>query len=313
MMLPLFDFHCDTLYETGKQSKSLVSNDLHLSLERLTTYKPFCQVLAMWGDSKLSGGEAWEAFLSAHSRLVCELREYQSVRLITNSTELTECEVYGKGALMLAVEGGKLIENDVSRLDTLRSMGVRFMTLTWDDECPICGSNKTGGGVTEFGYSVLSHMNEIGIIPDVSHASDSTIDEVVGFCRQRGGVCIATHSNSRSVCDHRRNLTGGRFEAISKLGGVVGISLCPYHLSTDSNATVDDVVRHIEHYMSLGGEDSVCFGCDFDGVESLPEGIKSVSDIEKIAEALLRINYTDEIIKKIFYINARNFISLWIK
>ncbi len=313
MMIPLFDFHCDTLYETGKQGKSLFSNDLHLSLERLLLYKPFCQVLAMWSDSKLSGGEAWKAFLSAHSRLILELREHQSVRLVTNSPELTECESGGFGAVMLAVEGGKLIENDVSRLDVLRSMGVRFMTLTWDDECPVCGSNKMGGGVTEFGYSVLSRMGEIGIIPDVSHASDSTVDEVVDFCRQRGGVCIATHSNSRSVCDHRRNLTDGRFEAISKLGGIVGISLCPQHLANGGDATVDDAVRHIEHYMSLGGENSLCLGCDFDGVDSLPKGIKNVSDLEKIAEALGRINYTDNLIKKIFYANARNFISLWIK
>ncbi len=313
MMPPLFDFHCDTLYESMKQDKSLVSNDLHLSFERLLSYKPFCQVLAMWSDSKLSGGEAWKAFLSAHSRLICQLGKYQSVRLVRNNAELTECEANWQGAVMLAVEGGKLIENDTCRLDILRKMGVRFLTLTWDDDCPICGSNKTDGGVTEFGYSILSRMNEIGIIPDVSHASDRTIDEVVDFCRQKKGVCIATHSNSRAVCDHRRNLTDGRFEAISKLGGIVGISLCPKHLDPDGNASVDTVVRHIEHYMSIGGEDSTCLGCDFDGIDSLPKGIKTVSDLEKIAEALGRINYTDKLIKKIFYANARNFISQWIK
>ncbi len=313
MMLPLFDFHCDSLYEAVRQDKSLVSNDLHLSFERLLAYEPMCQVLAMWSDSKLSGSEAWEAFLLAHKRLLFELEKCQAVRLVRNDTELSLCEANGYGAVMLAVEGGKLIENDVCRLDILHEKGVRFMTLTWDDDCPICGSNKTGGGVTEFGYYVLSRMNEIGIIPDVSHASDSTVDEVADFCRQKKGVCVATHSNSRVVCQHRRNLTDERFEAISRLGGIVGISLCPEHLDADGNATVDSVVRHIERYMSLGGENTVCLGCDFDGVGSLPDGISTVSDLEKIAEALGRINYTDRLIKKIFYENARNFISRWIK
>ncbi len=313
MPLPLFDLHCDTLYETGKQNKSLISNNLHLSLERLSKYKPFCQVFAMWSDSKLSGGEAWEAFHAAHNRLVCELCEFDAVRLVSNDTEISKCEADEKGAVMLAVEGGKLIENDINRLNILHGMGVRLMTLTWDDYCPICGSNKTGGGVTEFGYTVLSRMYDIGIIPDVSHASYRTIDEVVNFCSERKSVCIATHSNSGAMCNHSRNLTDDRFEAISKLGGIVGISLCPYHLGAYGNASVDTVVQHIEHYMSLGGEDSICLGCDFDGVSSLPGGINNVSDLEKIAEALGRINYTDELIKKIFYANARNFISLWIK
>ena len=313
MNLPLIDLHCDTLYEAAKQNKSLTKNDLHLSFERLSKYTPFCQILAVWSDSALCEDGAWEHFFIARENLAGELSQSTAVRLVTCDSELSVCEKEGIGAVMLAVEGGKLIKDDLSRLDTLRESGVRFLTLTWDDQCRICGSNKTGGGLTEFGSLVLLRCMELGIIPDISHASDEASDEVISFMEDRGGICIATHSNSRTVCDHSRNLTDERFIRLARLGGLVGISLAPQHLVPGGNADVDSAVRHIEHYMSLGGEDTVCLGCDLDGIAHPPHGIKSVSDIEKIADALGRINYTEEQIKKIFYANARNFFSLWIK
>ena len=84
------------------------------------------------------------------------------------------------------------------------------------------------------------------------------------------------------------------------------------HLTNGDKCTIDDIVAHIERYLSLGGEDSVCLGCDLDGVGHLPEGIDNVSDLAKIAEKLAQNNYNEILIDKIFYANARNFISLWL-
>ena len=312
-MLPMIDLHCDTLYEASKRGESLIKNGLHISFERLAKYSPFCQVLAVWSDSKLDCEGAWHAFFTARSLLERELAEYPSVKQVTSDAELTACEKNGHGAVILSVEGGKLIGTDLSRLDILRGEGVRFMTLTWDDPCAICGSNKTGGGLTEFGRSAVTRMLELGIVPDISHASDESADDVISLAEEQGKICIATHSNSRAVCNHSRNLTDRLFRRLVKLGAVVGISMAPQHLREGGGADICDIVRHIEHYMSLGGENTVCLGCDLDGIETRPKGIETVSDIEKIADALGRINYTDELIKKIFYANARNFISVWIK
>lgn len=311
--LPLFDLHCDTLYETARQNKSLTRNDLHLSFEGLSKYSPFCQILAVWSHPSKSPEEAWRAFFDACAHLDRELSTNKGIQKVTSDKELSRCEKNGIGAVMLAVEGGKLIGTDLSRLDRLREHGVRFLTLTWDDPCPICGSHKTGGGLTDFGQAVLERCFKLGIVPDVSHASCEAADDVMSFTEENGSICVATHSNSRAVCDHTRNLTDRSFVRLSKLGGIVGISLAPMHLDMNGDASVDSVVRHIEHYMSLGGENAVCLGCDLDGIDRTPKGIKNVSDLGKIAEALGRINYTDELIKKIFYANARNFISLWIK
>lgn len=312
-MLPMIDLHCDTLYEASKREKSLIANDLHLSFERLAKYSPFCQVLAVWSDSKLDCEGAWSRFFVARELLKSQLEKHPAVKQVASDAELIFCEDNGLGAVILAVEGGKLIGTDLSRLDVLRNEGVRFMTLTWDDPCAICGSNKTGSGLTKFGRSAVTRMLELGIIPDISHASDKSAEDVISLAENEGKICVATHSNSRSVCNHSRNLTDGLFERLVKLGSVVGVSLAPQHLREGGNAEIDDVVRHIEHYMSLGGENTVCLGCDLDGIETRPTGIETVSDIEKIADALGRINYTDSLIKKIFYANARNFISRWIK
>lgn len=310
---PLFDLHCDTLYEALKQNKSIYNNDLCLSLSRLSEYPRYCQVLAMWSDCRIDGETAYTRFFEARDLMTRELDAHHDVRLCTCERELADCEADGVGAVFLAVEGGKMLCGDVTRLDALYTSGVRFLTLVWNDACDIGGSHGTGEGLTDFGVSVVKRCHALGIIPDLSHASDKMCDEVIALSRECGRVCVATHSNSRAMCDHSRNLTDDRFVSIVRLGGVVGISLAPMHLSTEDRCTVDDIVRHIEHYMSLGGEDTVCLGCDLDGVDRLPEGIETVSDIYKIADALGRINYTDLLIKKIFYANARNFISLWLK
>ncbi len=311
--LPLFDLHCDTLYEAHKRNVSLYENDLALSFSRLEKYTKFCQVLAMWTDHHTDGNTAYKNFFEATEKLSDELKLHPNIKLCESADDLQRCEKQNLGALFLAVEGGRILGDDVTRLDELYKSGVRFLTLVWNDGCAIGGSNGEGIGLTDFGRQVVNRCFTLGIIPDVSHASDKLTDEVISMCAEQKKVCIATHSNSRFVCDHTRNLTDENFVKISKLGGIVGISLAPMHLTLEEKCTVCDIVRHIEHYMSLGGEDTVCLGCDLDGVDRLPEGITTVSDLYKIADALGGINYTDALIEKIFYTNAKDFISRWLK
>lgn len=308
---PIFDLHCDTLHECLVQGKDLHNNDLHLSASRLSEYKKFCQVMAVWSDSKSGEDEAYDSFFGAAQILFKEADGNPNVRFCRNSDDLAECEKDGVGGLFLAVEGGKLLSDDLSRLDTLYSTGVRFLTLVWNDPCKIGGTNVESHGLTDFGRSVVERCLKLGIIPDVSHGSDALIADTVEICAAKCRPCIATHSNSRAVMDHPRNLTDENFIKIAELGGLVGISLAPMHL-TEGECKISDIIRHIEHYLSLGGEDTVCLGCDLDGVGNLPKGIENVSDVAKIADELGRFNYTDTLIEKIFYANARNFISLWL-
>ena len=224
--LPLFDLHCDTLYESHKRNVSLIKNELHLDFRRLSEYTPFCQILAMWSDKRIDGDTAYTRFFKAYGKLKSDINEANatgiSVKLVTNNDELTLAQNGGENAIFLAVEGGKLIGEDLSRLDELYSHGVRFLTLVWNDPCKIGGSNGSDDGLTDFGVSAVKHCFSLGIIPDLSHASDKMCDEVISLAEKNNKVCIATHSNSRTVCEHSRNLTDERFRRIAKLGGIVG-------------------------------------------------------------------------------------------
>ena len=127
-----------------------------------------------------------------------------------------------------------------------------------------------------------------------------------------GRPIVATHSNARSVCAHKRNLTDEQFCAIRDLGGIVGISLCPQHLSTHAPRGKDTVLRHIEHYLALGGENTVCLGADLDGTD-LPSGFRGIEDIASIADAMQAAGYGEELIEKITFGNAKRFVEMNLK
>lgn len=311
--LPLFDLHCDSLFEAEKQNKGLVSNDLHLSFSRLSEYKRFCQIMAVWSNNRLEDDALYDKFFVIRKLLDRQLSQAEkagiAVRLCRGDGELAECEDVGCGALFLAVEGGKLLGGKLERLEGLYNADVRFLTLVWDKICCMGGAHDTDEGLSPFGREAVAECFRLGIIPDLSHASGLMTDQVIEMCGESNRVCIATHSNSYHVCRHSRNLTDERFRRICEMGGVVGISLAREHLSADDSCGIDDIIGHIEHYLEIGGENNLCLGCDLDGVTRLPDGIAGVSDLEKIADRLGQINYSDDQILKIFYGNGRRFIS----
>lgn len=310
----LADLHCDTLYEALRQKKSLISNDLSISFDRLREYERFIQIMAVWSDPRPDEDRIYDRFFEAAELLSTELSKVDEIALCTSFSELETAEKSKKGAIFLAVEGGRLLSDKLDRLDELRNAGVRFLTLVWDGVCRLGGAFDTDEGLTELGREAVKRCFELGVIPDVSHSSQKMCAEVIELAGESGKVCVATHSNSKSVCDHRRNLTDEHFKSIMQLGGIVGISLAPIHLTSSEpeNCTIDDVILHIEHYLALGGSDTVCLGCDLDGVSRLPKGIKTVSDIPRLAERLAQLGYSDDLIGKLFYANARNFIFHWI-
>ena len=120
---------------------------------------------------------------------------------------------------------------------------------------------------------------------------------------------IATHSNSYSVCPHKRNMTDELYDMVVSVGGIVGISLAPQHLSIDHHATTEDVFRHIDHYAQRNGIDHICLGCDFDGIETTPSDIRNVSELYSLYDCMDRHGYTESEIRCVFSENARNFLS----
>jgi membrane dipeptidase len=214
-----------------------------------------------------------------------------------------------KNKLMLSVEDARILCGRLDRLSVLYARGIRFLIPVWGGKTIIGGAHDTDEGLTEFGKSVIEECFKVGIIPDTSHSSEKTAQEIIDMAALYEKSVMASHSNSYSICPHTRNLRDYQFEQVKKAGGIVGISLCSLHITKSGEASIDDVVRHIEHYLSLGGEDTVALGCDFDGTDMLPNGLKALDDIPRLADRLSQLGYTDKQINKIFYQNAKDFID----
>ncbi len=293
------DLHCDTPYELYKTKQNITSNELHISLNKCDNFSRYIQTAAIWSDFAKSNDECYTQFFD-----ICNYFKKQAGYLIRyNSGQIRGS---GRTSFVLAVEDARLLNGNLKRLDKLYNAGVRLMTLTWKDVSCIGGSWNTAVGLTDFGYRCVEKMFEVGIIPDISHGSKALLLDVCKIAKSVGKPFCATHSDSFSVCPHRRNLTDDDAKLIVSCGGIVGISMCPFHLAS-KNAKTEHIINHIDHYISVIGEDSVAFGCDFDGVASLPQGINDITSIKYVfSESCLK--FGERISEKIFFNNAYNFL-----
>jgi len=296
------DLHCDTAYEIYKSNSGLNKNSYHIDTEKAKIFNRYSQIFAIWSENDKSDDENYEDFFKVRNYFIENLCE-NNIILCKTGMEYEENKNKNKNRAFLAVEGGKLLSDDLSRLDVLYENGVRFLTLVWNGTCKIGGAFNTDEGLTDFGKQVVRRCEDLGIIVDLSHGSDQFMSDVFETATK---PVIATHSNSRPVFYHRRNLTDEQFFEIKKRGGIVGISLCKHHVNDDP-AAIPDVIKHIDYYMSLGGENTVCFGCDFDGAE-VPADVGDISGMGRICAELKKIGYDDMLIENIMYKNADHFI-----
>jgi membrane dipeptidase len=212
----------------------------------------------------------------------------------------------GRGAIsaVLGVEGAHAIEGKVERVAELHARGVRFIGLTH------LGNNELGGSsfplmgnrpLTALGQEVLDAMAKIGMALDVAHASRRTLSQLLAhpscrpFC-SHGGVVGAKRS--------WRNLPDEALKAIADKGGVVGVVFAPIYLGGDG---FEDVARHLEHAANVMGEDAIGLGSDFDGMVSLPKGMRDVRDLPRLTEVLLARGHSEAWVEKALGANFRRF------
>ena len=300
-----FDLHCDTLYEMYERGCGFYENGLHVSLDK-QPFEAYSQIMAIWTKNILSDDEAYGRYNDILK--YANEAELRGVRFCKSSSDYFGGS--GKGTrLFLAVEGANLLGGDIQRLDKLYSDGVRFLTLVWKGTSCIGGAWDTDEGLSIFGRDVVKRCSELGIVVDLSHASHKMISECFSLSDKYGTKLVATHSNSVSVCAHGRNLTDDEALEIARRGGLVGINLCPSHLASGDDCGIFDVCTHITHFLDIGLSDALCIGSDFDGVSRLPEGITGISDVLKIKEELVGRGLDENILNKIFFGNAENFVK----
>ena len=307
MNFPVFDLHCDTAFallgEDLQQAGSLRKNEYHIDLERAKALPGYAQCFACFTTPRTNRPGGTTDTQLFEREMVSVLREVEKnkdwISLVYNAKEIAENHKNGKMSAILTIEGPAGFGFDPELLEDLYNVGFRVTTLGWNEKNVLCGSHVTGGGLTELGKDYVFEAQRLGMLIDVSHISDEAFWDIMDITQ---APVIATHSNSRSVCNVSRNLTDEMFQAICKTGGVAGLNLYADFLG--ENATLDTVCDHVEHWLNLGGEKHIALGGDLDGCELLPAGFAGVQDYPKLAEALLKRGIGEQTVRDIFWNNA---------
>lgn len=317
--MKLFDLHCDTLYECYETGRRLRENDLAIDREKAAGYAHYAQFFALFcgaRDPQGTAGRRCLLDLPADARLDAML-DTAKREFYDNADWLTQCFCYddlvrarekGRAAAFLSVEGADLLPTD-AHIRCAIDAGVRMVTLSWNyRNAYACGAAVDNDeGLSPRGKALVRMLVGEGIIVDVSHLSDAGFWDV---CVETEAPFAASHSNSRAVCGHFRNLTDLQFSELVRRGGLVGLNLyAPFLRNDGKDAALDDALRHIEHFMELGGEHCLALGCDFDGCDRLPTGITGVRDMGALAEHLLRHHYLESTVNALFYGNADAFMA----
>jgi membrane dipeptidase len=280
---------------------------LEVSLDRRPPDYHYCQAMAIFIPEKLQGARAREYFGAVYQcyerQLVAHSREMNRVTDLSRIDEAIERCPF---AAFLTVENGSVLAGKPEYVRELYQLGVRMMTITWNTGNELCGGNATDRGFSPEGRAAIREMEKSGMVVDVSHMSDRGFWELCGFAER---PFIASHSNSRAVCDHPRNLTDDMFREIRDRGGLVGLN---YHnafiVREGRSASIEDLLRHTHHFLELGGEDVIALGSDFDGAD-IPEYLNSIEKTAFLLEEMERSGIPAAVVEKIRYANAQRFFE----
>jgi membrane dipeptidase len=211
-----------------------------------------------------------------------------------------------KIAAVICVEGGHHIEDSIEKLINLYNAGMRYLTITWNNSTSwavsAADSRSTTVGLSDFGRNVIRKLDSLGVLIDVSHTGIKTIQDILQVTTN---PIIASHSGARALLNHTRNLYDWQIQDIANSGGVIGVVFYPPFLNGTNNASIQDVVNHLDYIKNLVGIDHVAIGSDFDGINLTPIGLEDVSKFPALTEALFNRGYSKEDVEKILYKNFR--------
>ena len=306
--MDLFDGHCDTILRCYLEGGGLRRQAGHLDLERRRGKGRWAQFFATFGSPEdMPGRSLWEVFLEEYALFRSEMdANADLVAFCRTGEEARAAFAAGKTAAFLSAEGAELLDCDPDKLRLAHRMGVRIVNITWNHPNALSGTNaeEPDRGLSEQGRAFVKTMGELGMLVDVSHLSDPGFWDVMEVTDR---PVVATHSNARAIFPHPRNLTDAQFTAIINTNGVAGLNMYAGFLGDDPD--FDTVVSHLEHFLALGGENNVSMGGDWDGITRMPRGMSGIQDMEKLYEHLLRRNYSESLLEKVFYSNLMRVVN----
>lgn len=301
--MKLFDGHCDTAYELWTRGEGLERNSCHIDLQKAAGLEAYAQVFAFCSNAGRPGGGT-ERLLTEPLALLCREVEKNRSRIgfAANGAEALRLTEQGRIAALLSVEGCEVIGCDPGRLEWLREQGFCMLTLTWNADNALAGWHGSALGLTPRGRDFVREAQRLGLRIDVSHLSEAAFWQLMD-CTQ--APILASHSNCRALCDYTRNLTDDQLRALAQIGGTVGLNLYPPFLG--GKADFDTLRAHLEHMLTLCGEDHVALGGDLDGCDELARGFTDVSSWASFYAYLQAAGYPADLLDRIFF---RNLLQL---
>lgn len=319
-MTNFIDLHCDTLMQAYKKNLQDIYDikDTMLDIKRMKKNKCLAEFFAIFMPPKNSSFDDFdrpddkEYFNYLYDVFNTTIENYpEEFSLALNYDDLVKNIDDKKISGFLTFEDGRMIDS-FEKLDYFYKKGIRLITLTWNEANSFGYPNSKDKnlmekGLTAFGKEAIQQMNELGILIDVSHLSDGGFWDVKEISKK---PFIASHSNSRELSPHQRNLTDDMIRAISESGGVAGINFCASFLnpSCENSSSIQMKVDHIKHMINKGGIEVVALGSDFDGIAPYNE-INNINKIDLLFNELKKAGLSENDIDKIAKDNAMRVIK----
>lgn len=303
------DFHCDVLSKmlvdhTIQFDEAAFRSKLDVTLQGLLNADYMLQVFAIyipsdWNKDLLTILKCVEIF---YEKIV----SHPNVIFVDSAIDVERCKATNKVGAILSMEGVDGLQGHTYLASILHRLGVRFAGLTWNAMNWAADGvlEPHGMGLSSLGRQFIDECNRKGITIDVSHLSEKSFWDVM---QVSGKPVIASHSNARAICDHPRNLTDRQITALIDNDGLIGVTYVPWFVVDNGPADISDLIKHIEHIVSLGGENHIMLGSDFDGIDHYMNGLTSPEDVDQLERELLEV-YDYEQVEKFMWRNAYHFL-----
>jgi membrane dipeptidase len=280
------DLHADTILpilQEGEAASLYENSGTHIDIKRLKEGYALAQTFAVWlPDSNFDSIEVEPAFSpknfeedaayinAAIDRLDEEVnKNSEIIAWAENTSDIRKNEEDGKLSAILTLEDARAVDGSLENVERLAERGFQMVGILWNHENCFGYPNSVDfhenqKGLKKFGIEAVQYMDELGITTDVSHLNDGGIADVLAYSKK---PVVASHSNARSVTRHPRNLTDEHIKGIAESGGVIGLCFAPQFIGGKDNETrIENMVRHLNYLLDIGGEDVLAIGTDFDGI-----------------------------------------------
>lgn len=300
-LLTVLDLHADTLLHIHTPSDFCTTQ---FRPDQALRYDGYIQGLALWVED--NDAHPYDTVCTLLNRL----RYAGTLTPVLAPADFSDILEQRRIPVLLSLENAASLEGSLEKLHTLYHKGVRGITLTWNGENDVAGGCLSSAGLKPFGRKLIREMERLGMYIDVSHLNDRSFFDVASYAT---APLIASHSCSRALCPHPRNLTDEQFRLLLDSGGGVGVCFYPLFLNYTQNASLHDIILHIDHFCQISGGGGVGLGSDFDGTPVKNDSIFDSSCYQTLFSKLDEQGYSSHDIEQISYRSLYHILNIILK